>query len=124
MKKIIIVAIIFVFGAIFGVLLKDKIIKAKHILYKKFSVVSNQKLKKPAIEIKYKENNSMQMIISDFENTADVSKWDGVPTQRVLAKDFFNQEGHWLKITYPKGEYPGLDAFRTIPRDWSKYQTL
>ena len=124
MKKIIIVAIIFVFGAIFGVLLKDKIIKAKHILYKKFSVVSNQKLKKPAIEIKYKENNSMQMIISDFENTADVSKWDGVPTKRVLAKDYFNQEGHWLKITYPKGDYPGLDAFRTIPRDWRKYQTL
>ena len=124
MKKITIIVIIFVLGSIFGMLISPKMSRIKHILHMKFGTVSSQKSKSPAVEIKYEDNNAMQMIISDFENEADVSKWDGVPTQRVLAKDFFNQEGHWLKIRYPKGEYPGLDAYRTIPRDWSRYQTL
>jgi hypothetical protein len=123
MKNIILVIIVLVLGIMIGLTVGPKLSRITHIIHVHFGTASGQRSSKPAVDIKYDQNAPGDLIISNFQNANDVNKWDGVPTQQVAGKEI-NQPGSWLKVKYPKGDYPGLDAYRTTPKDWSQYQTL
>lgn len=127
MKKIVIAA--FIVGVIVGLIsgffgsryyftIKGKI---RSILYN--SKMSSNTTTTSSIS-GYKLSDANELILSCFEGKTDVDRWSGDRLKTSLSKENYSEGDFSLKVVFPKGDFPGLGAWRTLYSDWSAFNIL
>ena len=63
-------------------------------------------------------------VLFDFENDADVAKWEAATADVSLSDEHATAGKKSLKVVLHKAEYPGLTSYRLPLTDWSGSKAL